>query len=84
MRSLTCVFSFLQASPPAFCPKGRTHDLLAIIGIISEAQQFVYVSVMEYFPTSRFVHPERYNFNFKQISLLHYLKEKCIIPPLLQ
>lgn len=68
MKSLTCMFSSLQASPPAFCPEGRTHDLFAIISIISEAQKFVYVSVMEYFPTSRFVHPERYNFNPEHIS----------------
>ncbi|XP_052639325.1 5'-3' exonuclease PLD4 isoform X2 [Harpia harpyja] len=52
--------AYFSASPPAFCPEGRTHDLFAIISIISEAQKFVYVSVMEYFPTSRFVHPERY------------------------
>ncbi|KAM6311329.1 5'-3' exonuclease PLD4 [Aegotheles albertisi] len=52
--------AYFSASPPAFCPEGRTHDLFAIISIINEAQEFVYVSVMEYFPTSRFVHPERY------------------------
>uniref|UniRef100_A0A8D0EGR8 Phospholipase D family member 4 n=1 Tax=Strix occidentalis caurina TaxID=311401 RepID=A0A8D0EGR8_STROC len=52
--------AYFSASPPAFCPEGRTHDLFAIISIISEAQKFVYVSVMEYFPTSRFLHPERY------------------------
>ncbi|XP_049684422.1 5'-3' exonuclease PLD4 isoform X2 [Accipiter gentilis] len=52
--------AYFSASPPVFCPEGRTHDLFAIISIISEAQKFVYVSVMEYFPTSRFVHPERY------------------------
>ncbi|XP_009986687.1 PREDICTED: phospholipase D4 [Tauraco erythrolophus] len=52
--------AYFSASPPAFCPEGRTYDLFAIISIISEAQKFVYVSVMEYFPTSRFAHPERY------------------------
>ncbi|OXB59487.1 hypothetical protein ASZ78_008312 [Callipepla squamata] len=40
--------------------EGRTHDLFAIISVISAAHKFVYVSVMDYFPTSRFVHPERY------------------------
>lgn len=68
MKSLTCVFSSFQASPPAFCPEGRTNDLFAITSIISEAQKFVYVSVMEYFPTSRFIHPERYNLYLEQIS----------------
>ncbi|XP_009903012.2 5'-3' exonuclease PLD4 [Dryobates pubescens] len=52
--------AYFSASPPAFCPKGRTYDLSSITSIISEAQKFVYVSVMEYFPTSRFIHPERY------------------------
>ncbi|XP_010019513.1 PREDICTED: phospholipase D4 [Nestor notabilis] len=52
--------AYFSASPPAFCPEGRTDDLFAITSIISEAQKFVYVSVMEYFPTSRFIHPQRY------------------------
>ncbi|RLW10508.1 hypothetical protein DV515_00001902 [Chloebia gouldiae] len=52
--------TYFSASPPAFCPEGRTHDLSAILSIISRAQKFVYVSVMEYFPTSRFVQPKRY------------------------
>lgn len=52
--------TYFSASPPAFCPAGRTHDLYAILSIISQAQKFVYVSVMEYFPTSRFLHPKRY------------------------
>ncbi|KAM7023981.1 5'-3' exonuclease PLD4 isoform 2-T2 [Acridotheres tristis] len=52
--------SLSQASPPSFCPEGRTHDLYAILSIISQAQKFVYVSVMEYFPTSRFIQPKRY------------------------
>lgn len=65
MKSLTYMFS-LQASPPAFCPEGRTYDLFAIISIISEAQKFVYVSVMEYFPTNRFSDPERYGFNLSK------------------
>lgn len=51
---------YFSASPPAFCPEGRTHDLFAIISVISAAHKFVYISVMDYFPTSRFVHPERY------------------------
>uniref|UniRef100_A0A7M4FCC6 Phospholipase D family member 4 n=1 Tax=Crocodylus porosus TaxID=8502 RepID=A0A7M4FCC6_CROPO len=49
-----------KASPPAFCPKGRTHDLLSVISIIRDAQEYVYASVMDYFPTSRFTHPARY------------------------
>ncbi|XP_013038556.3 5'-3' exonuclease PLD4 isoform X1 [Anser cygnoides] len=56
----TLTKAYFSASPPAFCPEGRTHDLFAIISVISAAHKFVYISVMEYFPTSRFVHPKRY------------------------
>ncbi|XP_025968291.1 5'-3' exonuclease PLD4 isoform X1 [Dromaius novaehollandiae] len=56
----TLTKAYFSASPPKFCPKGRTHDLFSIISVISEAAKFVYVSVMEYFPTSRFIHPQRY------------------------
>lgn len=48
-----------QASPPSFCPTSRTQDLEAILSIISEAQHFVHVAVMEYFPTTRFEKPQR-------------------------
>lgn len=73
---------FWQASPPAFCPEGRTHDLFAIISVISAAHKFVYISVMDYFPTSRFVHPERYDFNPDQTGWLPNLgcfKGRCMI-----
>ncbi|CAM4592090.1 unnamed protein product [Caretta caretta] len=53
-------FPSLQASPPAFCPKGRTRDLISIIDVINDAEEYVYVSVMEYFPTTRFRHPTKY------------------------
>ncbi|XP_010210968.1 PREDICTED: phospholipase D4-like [Tinamus guttatus] len=56
----TLTKAYFSASPPIFCPKGRTHDLFSIISIIGEAAKFVYVSIMEYFPTSRFAHPQRY------------------------
>lgn len=49
----------LQASPPSFCPPSRTQDLDAILSIIYEAQQYVDVAVMEYFPTTRFDKPQR-------------------------
>ncbi|XP_008279628.1 phospholipase D4 [Stegastes partitus] len=51
---------YLSASPPSFCPPSRTQDLEAILSIISEAQHFVDVAVMEYFPITRFDHPQRY------------------------
>ncbi|KAM7402863.1 hypothetical protein PAMA_003673 [Pampus argenteus] len=51
---------YLTGSPPSFCPPSRTQDLEAILSIISEAQHFVNVAVMEYFPTTRFEKPQRY------------------------
>ncbi|XP_074548897.1 5'-3' exonuclease PLD4 [Halichoeres trimaculatus] len=51
---------YLSGSPPPFCPPSRTQDLEAILSIISEAERFVDVAVMEYFPTTRFERPQRY------------------------
>lgn len=51
---------YLAASPPSFCPKSRTQDLEAILSIISEAQHYVDIAVMEYFPTTLFERPRRY------------------------
>ncbi|XP_023146640.2 5'-3' exonuclease PLD4 [Amphiprion ocellaris] len=51
---------YLSGSPPPFCPPSRTQDLEAILSTISEAQHFVDVAVMEYFPTTRFGRPQRY------------------------
>uniref|UniRef100_A0AAQ5YRD9 PLD phosphodiesterase domain-containing protein n=1 Tax=Amphiprion ocellaris TaxID=80972 RepID=A0AAQ5YRD9_AMPOC len=49
---------YLSGSPPPFCPPSRTQDLEAILSTISEAQHFVDVAVMEYFPTTRFGRPQ--------------------------
>lgn len=54
------MLSLLQASPPSLCPHGRTRDLDAVLGVMEGARQFIYVSVMEYFPTTRFTHHARY------------------------
>ncbi|CAI5696876.1 unnamed protein product [Oreochromis niloticus] len=48
---------YVAASPPSFCPPSRTQDLDAILSIIFGAQHYVDVSVMEYFPTTRFDKP---------------------------
>ncbi|XP_032260565.1 phospholipase D4 isoform X2 [Phoca vitulina] len=49
-----------QASPPMLCPHGRTRDLEALLAVMGGAREFIYASVMEYFPTTRFSHPARY------------------------
>lgn len=54
------MFLPLQASPPSLCPHGRTRDLDAVLAVMGGAGEFIYVSVMEYFPTTRFTHPARW------------------------
>ncbi|XP_067847772.1 5'-3' exonuclease PLD3 isoform X2 [Heptranchias perlo] len=51
----TAAKTYFSSSPPRMCPKGRTTDLDAILSGINAAKKFLYVSVMEYFPTSRFL-----------------------------
>nr|XP_014023938.1 unnamed protein product [Salmo salar] len=51
---------YITASPPSFCPASRTQDLDSILSVISGAQHYIDVAVMEYFPTTRFIHPQRY------------------------
>lgn len=52
--------AYFSASPPALCPRGRTRDLDALLAVMRAARQFLYVSVMDYFPTTRFSRPARY------------------------
>ncbi|KAL1790726.1 phospholipase D4 isoform X2 [Sigmodon hispidus] len=52
--------AYFSASPPSLCPHGRTGDLDAVLGVMAGAREFIYVSVMEYFPTTRFTRPARY------------------------
>ena len=43
---------YLSSSPPPFCPDGRTVDIDAIVKVIDEAQEFVHIAVMDYFPAT--------------------------------
>ncbi|XP_044291801.1 5'-3' exonuclease PLD4 [Varanus komodoensis] len=56
----TSTKTYFSASPFSFCPEGRTFDLMAILDVIYDAEEFVYVSLMAYFPTTHFSHPQRY------------------------
>lgn len=51
---------YIAGSPPPFCPLSRTLDLDAILSIISGAQHYVDVAVMEYLPLIRFEKPQKY------------------------
>lgn len=42
--------SFFSSSPPPFCPGGRSGDADTIVDIISKAEKFVYIAVMDYIP----------------------------------
>jgi len=44
------IFASFQSSPPPFCPEGRSTDIDAVIDVISRAERFIYISVMDYFP----------------------------------
>nr|CAD7577065.1 unnamed protein product [Timema californicum] len=46
----TEVQTYLGSSPPPFCPEGRSTDLDAILKIMSTAEQFIYIAVMDYVP----------------------------------
>lgn len=52
--------TFLSSSPPPLCPSGREKDGDAIVGIINEAQQYIHIAVMDYFPTTQFTKPRTY------------------------
>ncbi|KAH0620321.1 hypothetical protein JD844_020593 [Phrynosoma platyrhinos] len=72
-----------QASPPSFCPGGRTFDLVAVLDVIYDAEEYVYVSMMEYFPTSRFRHPPRYwppiDNALKDVALDHNIRVRLLV-----
>ncbi|XP_061700723.1 5'-3' exonuclease PLD4 [Syngnathoides biaculeatus] len=51
---------YIASSPPQFCPQSRTQDLDAIVSIISGAQHFIDIAVMDYTPSIRFQRPKRY------------------------
>lgn len=42
--------SYFSHSPQPMNPKGRTHDLAAILKTIELAENFIHISVMDYFP----------------------------------
>ncbi|CAB1447467.1 unnamed protein product [Pleuronectes platessa] len=51
---------YLSSAPPQISTRGRSDDLATILSVISDAQKFVYISVMDYLPLSQFTEPIRY------------------------
>ncbi|XP_051506563.1 5'-3' exonuclease PLD3-like isoform X2 [Myxocyprinus asiaticus] len=51
---------YLSSSPPPLSSSGRSDDLSSILSVIADAEQFIYVSVMDYLPMSQFTEPVRF------------------------
>ncbi|XP_027855300.1 phospholipase D3 isoform X1 [Xiphophorus couchianus] len=51
---------YLSSSPPSFCAAGRTPDLQSLLSVIDDAEEFIYIAVMNYLPTTEYTHPKRY------------------------
>lgn len=51
---------YLSSAPPQISARGRSDDLTTILSVIKDAQQFVYISVMDYLPLSEFTEPLRF------------------------
>ncbi|XP_061468284.1 5'-3' exonuclease PLD4 isoform X3 [Rhineura floridana] len=79
----TTTKAYFSASPSSFCPGGRTSDLEAVLDVIYDAEEFVYVSIMEYFPTSRFRHPPRYwppiDNALRRVALEHSIRIRLLV-----
>lgn len=52
--------TFLSSSPPPFCPVGRSGDADTIVHLISKAEKFVYIAVMDYIPLMIYTAKPRY------------------------
>ncbi|KAL0880322.1 hypothetical protein ABMA27_002773 [Loxostege sticticalis] len=46
--------AYITSSPPPFSPAGRTNDDDAIVAIMEAAEEFIYISVMDYAPAQEF------------------------------
>lgn len=50
---------YLSSAPPQVSARGRSDDLTTILSVISDAQEFVHISVMDFLPLSEFTTPLR-------------------------
>lgn len=51
---------YLSSAPNALSAQGRSDDLQTILSVIGDAKKFVYISVMDYLPMSKYSKPARY------------------------
>ncbi|CAD5226373.1 unnamed protein product [Bursaphelenchus okinawaensis] len=47
--------TFISSSPEEFNPKGREHDLSAIVSVMERAEEHVNIAVMDYIPTTLYM-----------------------------
>ncbi|XP_040174769.1 5'-3' exonuclease PLD3-like isoform X2 [Anopheles arabiensis] len=52
--------AYFSSSPPMMSPAWRTDDLFAILDVISKANRFVHISVMDYFPLTLYTRITQY------------------------
>ncbi|XP_022656823.1 phospholipase D3-like isoform X3 [Varroa destructor] len=50
---------YISSSPPPFSPKGRSDDLESILAGINEAEEFIYVAVMDFYPQMIYDSPKK-------------------------
>ncbi|XP_069749972.1 5'-3' exonuclease PLD3 isoform X2 [Narcine bancroftii] len=51
---------YVSSAPPSLSASGRTADLDAILSVIEDAKEFVFISVMDILPLCQFCHPQRF------------------------
>lgn len=51
---------YLSSAPPPISARGRSDDLSTILAVISDAQRFIHISVMDYLPQSQYTEPVRF------------------------
>lgn len=51
---------YLSSAPPQIAARGRTDDLAAILSVIHDAREFVFISVMDFLPLSEYSKPLRF------------------------
>lgn len=51
---------FFASSPPEFCTDQRTDDLSALLHVITSAQRFIHIAVMDYAPAIIYSYPKTY------------------------
>ncbi|KAK0140392.1 Phospholipase D3 [Merluccius polli] len=74
---------YLSSSPPSLCAEGRTPDLQSILSVIGDANDFVYIAVMNYLPTLEFSRPKRYwaaiDTQLRQVAYERQIKVRMLI-----